>query len=312
MGDQVDYSVLTGPYLPPGMREHRPLGKCPRSDRQPHVQRLFVRRDAGHAVARESPLWAPARRRSIFGALVRSWTNHWIPRTWNPHGLLARRWPLPGGTPIGRFSTQIAVLDGLESIRRPLPFLRGERGRTPGSLPSLLMLLNRSSRSFYTVPSDDESRRSRIRTGPSNPFWQPCNRLRNLVGAGRFERPPLHPRRVKESCKSSFFSITCNSMSWRRAVEIYGALLKPEALDSYKSIYTASKIFRRTCLVFSSRFGSAAFPCPPNQALYEWRVTRPQFDERPACVRFRVQPCPFGNLPRAPDVVLFQHDRSYL
>jgi hypothetical protein len=48
------------------------------------------------------------------------------------------------------------------------------------------------------------------------------------------------PRRCPPSCKSSFFSITCNSRSWCRPVETCGALLKPEALDSYKIIYNLS------------------------------------------------------------------------
>jgi hypothetical protein len=48
---------------------------------------------------------------------------------------------------------------------------------------------------------------------------------------------PLGPRRCWVSCKSSLFSNTCKSRSWRRAVETCGVLLKPEAPDSYKIIY---------------------------------------------------------------------------
>jgi hypothetical protein len=47
----------------------------------------------------------------------------------------------------------------------------------------------------------------------------------------------LRPRRMKGSCKSSLFSTTCELRTWRRPVEACGALLKREALDSYKIIY---------------------------------------------------------------------------
>jgi hypothetical protein len=48
------------------------------------------------------------------------------------------------------------------------------------------------------------------------------------------------PRRMKKNCKSSLFSSTYDTRSWYRLVEICGALLKLEALDSYKIIYTPS------------------------------------------------------------------------
>jgi hypothetical protein len=49
------------------------------------------------------------------------------------------------------------------------------------------------------------------------------------------------PRRMERSCKSSLLSSTYGPRSWRLPIEICGALLNPEALDSYKIIYTFLK-----------------------------------------------------------------------
>jgi hypothetical protein len=46
------------------------------------------------------------------------------------------------------------------------------------------------------------------------------------------------PRQMGRICKSSLFSSTYDSRSCGRPIETCGALLKPEALDSYKIIYT--------------------------------------------------------------------------
>jgi hypothetical protein len=47
------------------------------------------------------------------------------------------------------------------------------------------------------------------------------------------------PRRMERSCKSSLFSSAYRARSCCRPVETCGTLLKPEALDSYKIIYTS-------------------------------------------------------------------------
>jgi hypothetical protein len=46
------------------------------------------------------------------------------------------------------------------------------------------------------------------------------------------------PKADEKNCKSSLFSSTYDTRSWCRLVEICGALLKLEALDSYKIIYS--------------------------------------------------------------------------
>jgi len=48
------------------------------------------------------------------------------------------------------------------------------------------------------------------------------------------------PRQMERSCKSSLFSSTCDTRSCCRLVESCGTQLKPEALDSYRIIYTTS------------------------------------------------------------------------
>lgn len=54
---------------------------------------------------------------------------------------------------------------------------------------------------------------------------------------------PLGPSQMITSCKSSLLSTTYGSMGWRWPVEACGALLKLEAPDSYKIIYTSPKPF---------------------------------------------------------------------
>lgn len=89
---------------------------------------------------------------------------------------------------------------------------------------------------------------------------------------------PLGPRRCSVSCKSSLFSSTCKSRSWRRAVETCGALLKPEAPDSYIIIYIfrlwssihsgdqPSGDVRKDCLL-PARSNCEVFPSRTDQAV---------------------------------------------
>ena len=86
------------------------------------------------------------------------------------------------------------------------------------------------------------------------------------------------PRECSVSCKSSLFSSTCKSRSWRRAVETCGALLKPEAPDSYKIIYIfrlwssihpgdqPSGDVRKYCLL-PARSNCEVFPSRTDQAV---------------------------------------------
>ena len=76
------------------------------------------------------------------------------------------------------------------------------------------------------------SKRQRVGCSPNAKMLKPKGKSHRVS-----TRDPLGPRRCSVSCKSSLFSSTCKSRSWRRAVETCGALLKPEAPDSYKIIY---------------------------------------------------------------------------
>jgi hypothetical protein len=84
-----------------------------------------------------------------------------------------------------------------------------------------------------------------VDVGPSKRQRVGCSRTAKLLSLKIkphrvYTGDPLGPRRMKESCKSSLFSSTCEPRICRRPVEAYGALLKREALDSYKIIYTSS------------------------------------------------------------------------
>jgi len=64
------------------------------------------------------------------------------------------------------------------------------------------------------------------------------NSLKIMVGARGFEPPtPCAQGGWEEAAKAALFPTACDLRHWRQAIETCGALLKLEALDSYKIIY---------------------------------------------------------------------------